>query len=156
LVETRREKPINYLPTVLSVKYFMVFLQFFHLTRTDSSDSGRSYFWSTTVVFGFRQDPFLVNCSVTFVLKTFAYCSTCYVFYWYPTVFPLDGLVLWVRAGAISGQKLQCDICIDDIFAIVKFAYCSISYLFYGFPTVFPCDGLVLWVRTGAISDQQL
>ncbi len=120
MVETRGEKPNNYLPTVLSVKYFMVFLQFFHLTRTDSSDSGRSYFWSTTVVFGFRQDPFLVNCSVTFALKTFAYCSTCYVFYWYPTVFPLDGLVLWVRAGAISGQKLQCDICIDDI--------CLLSY----------------------------
>jgi len=87
---------------------------------------------------------------------TFVYCPTWYLFYGFPTVFPFDGLVLWVRAGAISGQQLQCDICIDDIFAIVIFAYCSMSYLFYGFPTVFPFDGLVLWVRAGAISGQQV
>jgi hypothetical protein len=46
---------------------------------------------------------------------TFADCPTWYLFYGFPTVFPLDGLVLWVWAGAISGKQLQRDICIDDI-----------------------------------------
>jgi hypothetical protein len=40
---------------------------------------------------------------------TFAYCPTRYLFYGFPTVFPFDGLVLWVRAGAISDQQLQCE-----------------------------------------------
>jgi hypothetical protein len=101
--------------TVLPGIYFMVFLQFFHLTD-----------W----YFGFGQEPFLGNnCSVTFALMalalmtialmtfalmtfalmTFAYCPTWYLFYGFPTVFPFDGLVLWVRTGAISCQQLQCE-----------------------------------------------
>jgi hypothetical protein len=55
------------------------------------------------------------NCSVTFALMTFAYCPTWYLFYGFPTVFPFDGLVLWVRAGAISDQQLQCEISNNDI-----------------------------------------
>ncbi len=87
----------------------MVILQFFHLTD-----------W----FFGFGQELFLINnCSVTFARMTFTYCPTWYLFYGFPTVFSFDGLVLWVRAGAISGQQLQCDTCIDDM--------CLLSYLVF-------------------------
>jgi hypothetical protein len=65
-------------------------------------------------------------------MMTLASCSTCYNFYGFPAISPLDGLFLWIRTGAISGQ--QCSV----TFAVMTFSYCPISGIYFmGFPQFF-------------------